>query len=101
MHIAPSHWPGVHFPSPRADEAHYQSCGGEPAFSPYTCRRRPGVLSHTTPLRKVFETVTAVLIAYGAIGLLLLLLSGGKVNILPGPLVDRPTEVVPRGYSND
>jgi hypothetical protein len=52
-------------------------------------------------LRKVFETITAILIAYGAIGLFVLIVSGGKVNILPGPLVDRPTEDVPRGYSND
>lgn len=39
-------------------------------------------------MRKAFEIVTGLLIAYGAIGLLLLILTGGRVNILPGPLVD-------------
>ncbi len=52
-------------------------------------------------MRKAFEIITGLLIAYGAIGLLLLLLSGGQVNILPGPLVDRVSDSVPRGYSND
>jgi hypothetical protein len=52
-------------------------------------------------MRKAFEIITGLLIAYGAIGLILLFATGGKVNILPGPLVDRPTESVPRGYSND
>lgn len=52
-------------------------------------------------VRKVLEAITGVLIAYGAIGLLLLVLTGGQVNTLPGPLVDRVSEPVPRGYSND
>ena len=52
-------------------------------------------------MRKTFEIVTGLLIAYGAIGLLVLFLTGGQVNILPGPLVDRVSEAVPRGYSND
>jgi len=52
-------------------------------------------------MRNAIEIITGLLIAYGAIGLLVLVLSGGQVNILPGPLVDRPTEAVPQGYSND
>lgn len=52
-------------------------------------------------MRKIFEAVTALLIAYGAIGLALLIVSGGKVNILPGPLVPWTTEQASRGYSND
>ena len=42
-------------------------------------------------MRNVFEIITGLLIAYGAIGLILLFATGGKVNILPGPLADGPT----------
>jgi hypothetical protein len=52
-------------------------------------------------MRKAFEIITGLLIAYGAIGLLVLVLTDGRVNILPGPLVERTSEAVPRGYSND
>ena len=52
-------------------------------------------------MRRAFEIITGLLIAYGAIGLLLLLLTDGQVNILPGPLVDRTTPPLSSGYSSD
>lgn len=52
-------------------------------------------------MHKVFEAITGLLIAYGAIGLFLLLLTDGQVNILPGPLVDRTTPSLSSGYSSD
>lgn len=52
-------------------------------------------------MRRAFEIITGLLIAYGAIGLLLLALTGGEVNILPGPLVDRSTGSLGSGYSSD
>lgn len=52
-------------------------------------------------VRKLLEAVTGLLILYGAIGLGLAIATGGRVNILPGPLVEWPTEQPPRGYSND
>lgn len=52
-------------------------------------------------MRKAFEIITGLLIAYGAIGLLLLMFTNGQVNILPGPLVDRTTGPLSPGYSSD
>lgn len=52
-------------------------------------------------MRAAFEIVTGLLIAYGAVGLLVLVLTGGEVNILPGPLVDRSTAPLGPAYSSD
>lgn len=57
---------------------------------------------YPTPfMRTLFEAIAGLMIAYGVIGLLALVLSGGEINILPGPLVDRSTAPLAPGYSSD